>query len=244
MSLATLAEVIDASEHRVLSTDLFDTVLLRDHSTESVRLASACRRAARVLDVDPTVLTALRWSFQESAYRAVAIERPEGEASLSAICSAIAAAAGLDHGAARILHRAEVDVDITHLRPNRPLLTQFDRAARSGMRMIAVSDTYYSADDLCRMLDSVVGAHPIATVYSSADLGLTKHVGRIFAEVARREGVAADRIVHVGDVDRIDVQMAQAASWVAVHLPRNGRHRARKMAGKVLSLPVHVRRAR
>ncbi len=35
VSLSALAEVIDAPNYDVISTDLFDTVVLRDHTTES-----------------------------------------------------------------------------------------------------------------------------------------------------------------------------------------------------------------
>ena len=245
MSLSALAEAIDTSDHDMLSTDLFDTVLLRDRSIQSDRFATACRRAAPRLGVDPLALARLRWTFHDNAYRAVAMERPDGEASLAAICHTIATSIGLGADAAQTLHRAEVDVDIEHLRPNRPLIELFDRATRAGMRVVAVSDTYYGGADLDRMIDAVVGpGHPIAAVYSSADLGLTKHAGRIFDEVARRENVAAERVLHVGDSHRADVAMARAASWTAVHLPRDGRHRAAKLVGKVLSLPVERRRAR
>lgn len=85
MSFAVLTDVTDASGRRLLSTALLDAVLLRDSSTKSMRLAEPCKRAARVLDVNPTVLTALRWLFRDSANPAVGIERPEGEASLPTI---------------------------------------------------------------------------------------------------------------------------------------------------------------
>lgn len=244
MSLSAVAEAIATSDHSLISTDLFDTVLLRDHTIESERLAIACRRAAPGLGVDPAVLTRLRWSLHDNAYLAVAMERPDGEASLSSICATIAAALGLGEAAARILRRAEVDVDIEHLRPSRPLLELFDRAIRRGTRVIVVSDTYYDGTDLRRMIDAVVGANPFAAVYSSADLGLTKHAGRIYDEVARRENVPAARILHVGDNQAADVQQARAASWTAVHLPRDGRHRATKLAGKVLALPIKMQRGR
>ncbi len=242
--LAALAEVITAGDHDLVSTDLFDTVLLRDHTIESDRLAIACRRAARRVQVDPAVLTRLRWSCHHVAYRAVAMERPEGEASLTSVCEVIAAALGRNHEAARILRETEVEVDIEHLRPHRPLLDLFDRATRSGRRVIAVSDTYYDGPDLRRILDAVVGEHSFAQVYSSADIGLTKHSGRLFDEVAQREGVPAERIVHVGDNHDVDVRMARAASWTAVHLPRERRYRTTKLAGKALALPVTLRRAR
>jgi putative hydrolase of the HAD superfamily len=78
-------------------------------------------------------------------------------------------------------------------------------------------------------------------VYSSADLGLTKHAGTIFAAVADRENVAADRILHIGDSHQVDVLMARRASWNAVHLPRNAMGRARKTVGKILAVPVKLR---
>jgi FMN phosphatase YigB (HAD superfamily) len=242
--LSLLATTIGERRHTLLCTDLFDTVLLRDRSTESQRLAAACRRAAPHLGVDPHVLTRLRWSFHDSAYRAVAMERPEGDAALSAICATIGAALGLDDDAARVLRETEVEVDITHLRPNRPLLALFERAVRAGDRIVAVSDTYYGEVDLRRILEAVVGPHPLAAVYSSADLGVTKHRGLIFDGVAKRENVSADEILHCGDHPDADVSRARTAGWTAVHLPRGARFRAARFAGRALSLPVQRRRAR
>ncbi len=242
--VSALARAVDLSPYDLVSTDLFDTILLRDSTTESGRLALACRRAAPLLGVDATVLTRLRWDAHDNAYRAVAIERPEGDVALSAICRTVVCVLGLGEDAAHVLHQAEVDVDIEHLRPHRALLELLTRASRSGIRVIAVSDTYYSTEDLCRMLDTVVGVHPIAAVYSSAELGLTKHGGRMFGEVERLEDISATRILHMGDNPWSDVTMARAASWTALHVPRNHHHRAAKFAGKVKALPIRTRRSR
>ena len=244
MSLSALAEAVEQGAHDLLSTDVFDTVLLRDHTTERDRFAAACRRAAPRLGVDPATLTRLRRTFHASAYRAVAMERPGGDVSLAAVCRTIAEALGLGEEEGRILHRTEVDVDIQHLRPNRALLKLFEHATRSGMRVIAVSDTYYGVADLRRMIDAVAGPTAIAAVYSSADEGLTKHAGGIFDEVARRENIPPLRILHVGDNHLADVERARAASWTAVHLPRDRRHRAVKTAGKVPALRTAIRGAR
>jgi FMN phosphatase YigB (HAD superfamily) len=228
----------------MVSTDLFDTVVLRDRTTESERFALAARRAAGRLGVDPAVVARLRWSFHDDAYRAVAAERPAGDAALRDICRAMAIALGRDDDSADVLHAAEVATDIAHLRPNRSLLALYGELARRGMRIVAVSDTYYGEDDLRRILDGVVGAHPFAAVYSSADVGLTKHQGHLFGEVAKRENLSADQILHVGDHPDADVRLARAAGWTAVHLPRNTRHRLRKVAGRVLALDDQLRRIR
>lgn len=244
MALSALADAVAASDHDLISTDLFDTVLLRDHTIESDRLAVASRRAATRLGIDATVLTQLRWSVHDIAYRAVAMERPEGEASLQAMCRTMAAALGFDEHAAQILRETEVDVDIEHLRVNHALVDILGSAARSGTRVIVVSDTYYGEADLRRMLDVLVGTHPFAAVHASADVGLTKHSGRLFPEVARREGLDGSRILHVGDNAEVDVRTAQESSWTAIHLPRDARYRARKLVGKVRSLPIKMRRSR
>jgi len=241
LSFTALAEAIQTSRYELVSTDLFDTVLLRDHTIESDRLAIACRRAAPVLGVDAAALTQFRWSLQRSAYQAVAIERPAGDASLADLCAVAARAFGLDESAGEVLRRIEVDVDIEHLRPNRRLLRLFDRVTQAGLRVIALSDTYLSRADLWRVLGAVAGAHPIAEVYSSADLGLTKHAGKAFAAVAQRENVDAGRILHVGDNHPVDVAMAGRAAWTALHLPRDTWSRLGKATGKVLALPIKMR---
>jgi FMN phosphatase YigB (HAD superfamily) len=239
-----LARLVTAGRHEVISTDLFDTLLLRDHTTETYRLALSSSRAGALLGVDPDVLTRLRWSSQDVAYRAVAMERPEGEATLTAICATVATALGLGDDAARVLHDTEVDVDIAHLRANRALLALLEDATRRGLRVIAVSDTYYGEMDLHRMLAAVVGPPPLAAVYSSADIGLTKHAGGLFDEVAKRENVVPEAIVHVGDHPDADVRQARAAGWTAVHLPRDDRHRMARRIGKALAVPARIRRSR
>jgi FMN phosphatase YigB (HAD superfamily) len=242
--LSALAEAIQTGRYELVSTDLFDTVLLRDHTIESDRLAIAARRVAPRLGIDSTALTQLRWSLQRNAYQAVAIERPAGEASLGDLCAVAARAFGLDASAADLLRQTEVDVDIEHLRPNRRLLSLFERVSRAGLRIIALSDTYLGRIDLCRVLDAVAGSHPITEVYSSADLGLTKHAGSAFAVVAERENVAAERILHVGDSHPVDVVMARRAAWTAVHLPRDTRSRVVKAAGKALAVSTKLRSLR
>ncbi|RZU34086.1 HAD family hydrolase [Blastococcus saxobsidens] len=244
MSLAALSQAIASTPNPVVSTDLFDTVLLRDHTTETQRLAKAARRAGVLLGVDPDVVVKLRWTCHDSAYRAVAMERPGGEATLQAICRTMASAMGLDDRAAAVLLDTEVSVDIEHLRANRRLTAVLRRARTAGARVVAVSDTYYSGRELRRILNAVVGDAPIDAVYSSADLGRTKHAGGIFDLVAEAEAVPVSRILHVGDDHPADVVRARAASWVPIHLPRGGAYRAVATTGRVLGMPSRLRRLR
>ena len=55
-SLTAFAEAIQATRYDLLSTNLFDTDLLRNHTIQSDRLAIACRRSAARLSVGPSAL--------------------------------------------------------------------------------------------------------------------------------------------------------------------------------------------
>lgn len=244
MSFATLAETIARPECAVVSSDLFDTVLLRDHTTETQRFADVGREVGRRLGLDQDTLVSLRWTLHASGYRAVALERPLGEARLDDMARAMATAVGLDDEAARLIADVEVEVDARHLRAHRQLIEVLAAAADAGKRVVAVSDTYYSEPQLRTLLSSVVGAHPFAAVYSSADLGATKHAGSIFDVVTASEGIAPERVVHVGDDQRADVDQPAAAGWVPVHLPRGARHLAARRVGRVRSSHLALRRAR
>jgi predicted HAD superfamily hydrolase len=242
MSLSELAALAASPNVHLVSTDIFDTVLLRDYSTETGRLAIACRRSASSLGLDARSLTRLRWWLQVDSYRAVAVGRPSGEARLTAIYDVIAMVLDLHPGAAQVMYQIEVETDIEHLKPNRELLQLLEDIAKAGTRVVAVSDTYYSSRSLDRMLDAVVGPHPIKTIYSSADLGLTKHVGLVFDAVATAEGVAPNSIVHVGDHYEVDVLNAQKAAWAAVHLAPIGRARLRRSARRARDTMTLIRR--
>lgn len=232
------------AEASLLSLDVFDTVLLRDSSTETQRLAEAATRAARVLGIDPMALRALRWDAQQAAYRAVTLTDPQGEASLRTICALLSRTIGLDSRAADVMREVEVDLDIAHLRPNRRMLDVITAAKAAGLRVIATSDTYYSSEDLKRMFDAVLGANPFDEIYVSSELNRTKHAGGIFEVISEREHVAPSSVLHIGDHPTADKRNASRAGWRAVQIPRGGSHRAQKFLGSLAAVPARRARSR
>lgn len=144
-------------------------------------------------------------------------------------------------GTADLFISAERAVDARHLTPNRPLLALFETLARRGKRVVATSDTWYCAEDLAYLLERAVGAQPFAAIYASADLGATKHAGDVFALIAAREGVAPDRILHVGDDPDADFARPRAAGWRALHLPRAAAARRARRVSRALYAATHLR---
>jgi FMN phosphatase YigB (HAD superfamily) len=244
VSLAALAARLLEGRARVLSSDVFDTLLLRDGTSETARFAEVGRLAAAELRVDPAALARLRWLAHDAAYRGVALQDPTGDAALTGIHRSMVAALGLPDSAAEVLRRTELAVDAAHLRPNTALLRVLLDAAASGTRLLVLSDTYYGETDLRTLLHRLVGgALPLSAVYSSADLNATKHSGAVFPIVTGDLGVDPAAMLHVGDHPRSDVRMPRAAGWTAVHLPRTALFGLRRSAGRLTALRQLGRRA-
>lgn len=70
--------------------------------------------------------------------------------------------------------------------------------AAAGIRVVAISDTRYTARELTALL-SIHAIEGMSAIYSSADEGASKFSGKLFARVAEREGVVPQRILHIGD---------------------------------------------
>jgi FMN phosphatase YigB (HAD superfamily) len=79
-----------------------------------------------------------------------------------------------------------------------------DAKLKDGYRVVATSDTRYSADDLSYIFEH----HQLPTfsaIYASADYGAGKFSGRLFDIVARQEGVPLHAIHHIGDTLTADI---------------------------------------
>jgi predicted HAD superfamily hydrolase len=223
----------------VVSVDLFDTVLLRDHRCERRRMLLMARQAAQALRQagSPVAVEALyrsRLDAQRMAYRALELARPQGDVQLGRILELQVSILGLDAAAAGILTAAELAFEAASLRPNRKLLRLLAALRADGRRIIAISEIYLPHQGLCELLDRVAPGHPIDAVYCSAEFNLTKRSAALFGAVLELEGVSADRVLHLGDDRRADLEMARRAGLRSQWLPRPGVKLLRKLDGVLL----------
>lgn len=206
----------ERSAARVVSCDVFDTLLLRDHRSESRRFRDIAGLAARRLAAehgiqrDPAAIWTARTEVQRHAYRALDLARPTGDVRFADMVDAMARILGLAGPAAAILHEAEIAVERSQLSANAPLLAWLAAEAWSGTRVIAVSDIYHEAGTIALLLGALCPRHPVARIYTSADHDATKRTGALFATVLREEGAAPGEILHIGDDHRADVAMPRA----------------------------------
>jgi predicted HAD superfamily hydrolase len=214
----------------LVSTDVFDTLLLRTARSERLRIVTAEGRfaqalAAMGLSVREAWLVEARLEAQKRAYRALDMSPGDGEVRFLDITRRQLAVLGLPASLLQTKLAIEIDVERESLRPNRTLAEALRRCRRAGQRIIAVSDIALPASALERLIADHHGASLIDAVYSSADAGATKRGGRLFAHVLAAEGVAAARMLHIGDDEVADRQMPAAMGIRTLYRPRARSHR-------------------
>jgi FMN phosphatase YigB (HAD superfamily) len=223
----------------LVSVDLFDTLLLRDHCCERRRFLKMARAAGPALEragwrVPVQALYRSRLDAHRLAYRALEWGRPHGDVPLARIHHLQTTVLGLPPEAAEVLKAVELAFEAASLHPNRRLLRRLAALSARGKRVIAISDMYLPRELLCELLDRVAPGHPIDAVYCSAELNLTKRSARLFGAVLEREGVSADRVLHLGDDRRADLEMARSAGLQSRWLPRRHMQLLRKLDGVLL----------
>jgi FMN phosphatase YigB (HAD superfamily) len=240
LSLATL-NAIDPKTFDVVSVDVFDTTLIRDNKGQRRRFADAAAELARRLGreghaVDVGLLFKLRLMVHGLAYRAVAIERPAGDATLARMQKIQCLLLGLDPSCAAHMQEAELAVERRSLSANRDLIDWLAAMRAAGKSVIAVSDIYLPTAAVSALISEKTGT-AVARTYVSSDFGLTKSSGKLFARVAAIEGMPLARMLHCGDHPRSDVAMPRAAGMQAVLLPRPVLQRAmRKLSALIGAL--------
>jgi FMN phosphatase YigB (HAD superfamily) len=222
MPLAAL-QALDPKTFDAISVDVFDTILQRDHKGQRRRFAEIAAELSRRLkqdaySIDIALLYQLRLAVHELAYRAVGIERPEGDVKFECIERIQTTLLGIGPASIGHLRDAELIVERRSLRANHALINWLVAMSREGKPVIAISDMYLPTTAVTRLINECARTAPIGRIYVSSDIGLTKRSGRLFESVAAAEGVAPGRMLHCGDDPDSDLAMARAAGMQTVLL--------------------------
>lgn len=234
----------------LISTDVFDTLLLRTLRSERARIVAGERRFAALLrrkgwNIEPDLLVTLRLQVQRHAFAALERGRGGGEVRFAQVVEHQLRALGLPLALVADRLAIEVEQERSSLAPNLPLAAAFRTMRDAGKRIVAVSDTTLPEQALWTLIEAHHGRGLVDAVYASSDLQATKRDGSLFTLVARREGLAPERILHLGDDAHADLRMARQGALKAVHLPQPAaRRRMRRANAAVAEAGRHLRAAR
>jgi len=92
----------------------------------------------------------------------------------------------------------ELQREIVHTRPVMSMAQSVRHWADANKRVVAVSDTRYTAHELAVLL-SRHDILDLSAIYASADHGASKFSGRLFDIVAKSENVDPQHMLHIGD---------------------------------------------
>lgn len=246
------AALLDGVE--LISTDLFDTLLLRTLRSERARIIAGERRFARRLveqglRVAEGSLVEARLAAQRLAYRALDMAEQDGEVVLRDIIRRQLLMLGVPKAGVEELCEIRLAIELAvekdSLRPNRELAALLRRCRGEGRRVVAISDIALPTATLEALVAHVHGPDLLDRIYSSADLSLTKRRGDLFHAVLATEGIDARRTLHVGDDRLADHVVPSALGLRTLHLPRprlrrrlSRLHGAASELGRVLRRPT------
>jgi FMN phosphatase YigB (HAD superfamily) len=210
----------EASAPRLISVDVFDTLLLRDLSSDRRRRREAATIAASRLGVRADAV-ARAWC---SARRIASLAARVGagcQTPLAVTAPAACRLLGLPHHRHHVLVEAFREAEAARLQPSVALCKLIAGWRRDGFRVIAISDTDFSSEALSRLIAEVAVPHLLDAVHTSADHGVDKRSGELFRAIGRQEGVAPGFWLHLGDDPVADVAAPRALGIKAIHRPRS-----------------------
>lgn len=211
---------------RVLSLDIFDTLLLRNDVCEarryldlSIRISQALA-AAHLGEISPLDLYITRCEALEFGYRTSAPVEGCVEGRIEEVLANQVRNLGLPGTAMDILLREEISYESSVLAPNLPLIEVARNFSLDGGTVILLSDMYLSGIVLGHLIQSVAGDLSfVERLYSSADVVRNKRSGTIYPWLQAQLEIHADRFLHVGDNLVSDYQRPIEAGWKAMHFP-------------------------
>lgn len=223
---------------RVLSLDVFDTVLLRNDACEARRYfdlshnLSAALKKAGLGEIPAIDLYLTRCEAMEFGYRASV--RVDGcvEGRIEDVLANQVKNLGLPKSAVKIFLKEEVAYECSALMPNPALIGIASRFAKNGGKVILVSDMYLSAKVIAAVIQKVAGKLSfIERLVSSADAIRNKRSGTIFPWLEKELDVPAEQFLHIGDSLISDFQRPIRAGWKAMHFPiSDAEHRRRQQS--------------
>jgi FMN phosphatase YigB (HAD superfamily) len=225
--LARAVHLVADPEVRVLSLDVFDTMVWRRAPMPVdvfPLIALELRKRGMLSDgVTPAVFSTLRKAAEQRA-RAKSDAAGTGvEVTLRDIYAELPSYV-VEGTVPERLARAEMDVERGVLMPDLDVLDLIRFAHEQGKRVIAVSDTYLSEAELRELLDSMFeGDAAVDQVFASSDHGFGKTSG-MFDHVLSELRLEPRQLVHVGDNEHADVESPAKLGIPTVHFERGSKY--------------------
>ena len=251
--LSQVWSMISSDTVDALCLDVFDTLLLRavpEPAAAFTLLGERLRVAGRLPGgMAPEVFAQLRTAAESRAREVSSRTRNTVECRLLEIYDQLADA--LPHaGAPAELAELEVELERDICRADLGVADLIGQVMELGKPIYLVSDTYYSANQLRRLLERPeLHGFAFTGIYTSSDAAVNKGAGLLPAGDARPQSLfdvllgdvklPASRLVHLGDHPEADLRGARLAGLQAVLYPKLTGH-LKQVLEREGTAPVHL----
>ncbi len=215
-------------ETKVVSVDVFDTLLLREVKPEYIRFQdiakiqlSQLRTLGFAGHINHIDLMILRILAAKAAYRNIMPVSGVREAKYSDFMKVMLKSLNCPLELIDDLKKIEIDYERTVLYKNNYLIKILEDLKKQGTRIICISDMYLSSYDIRALIGAHISIKLFDEIYSSADFGYNKASGLLYHKIAEIEKVKTSEIVHCGDNYHSDCFMANNNGLRAIHVPRS-----------------------
>lgn len=223
-------------ENGILSLDVFDTLLLRDSSSELKRfyeigglMASFINDAYESDSISPkNILFPVkdvdafwaRYMGTKATYRASKPIKGCREGSLNEIHSTASKLLCGSESLADAFIDIEIDYETTRLMKNELILNYALKHRARGGKVILVSDMYMHSSQISDLLNRLdIDAGLFGHIFSSADTKVSKASGGIFSRIQSVLKAESKDFLHVGDSYSGDYKKPKESGWNALHIP-------------------------
>ncbi len=244
--LSSLKEMV--KNYAVITTDVFDTLVLRNSMSERTRILRAEARMSKFLAeqgyaIERDHLVSARFSAQRWAFRALETTGIGGEVTFEDVTTRQLSLLGIPVHFWKDRLGFEIEVEKTALFPNEKLKLVLSEFVAAQGKIVAISDTILPASAVTEIINSVCGPDLIHKVHSSADLAKTKRHGEIFSAVHALEAIDPQTALHIGDDLKADVIVPSKLRLNSLHLPRPSlRNKLRKLNGGLTEITLRRER--
>jgi len=196
-------------KHRVISFDIFDTLLERNVDTPTDIFEIVGKK------------NGLQASFKED--RVVAEKKARiynnGEVTLDDIYKFLP---DYLNDKKEIIKQSEIDTEINSVKLKHSMKDIYDYAIKQNKQVYLISDMYLPSYVIKRMLDKI-GIDGYKKIYISNEYGCDKISARLFETVIGENNIVRSEMVHIGDSIKADLIGARKAKIHSVLIGRKNR---------------------
>ena len=219
-SLEKIEKEFMSPEIRVISFDVFGTLLLRPVQTEAEKFGLLEKTFHGCSEAHISFVKIRTMAEATLRRKILRGELPREDVKIEEIYQTMVEEFGLSEAAAKTLMEAEwaLEQRICTTRKSGRIL--FQKALESGKQVIFTSDMYLTKEQICTLLTEK--GYPEAAsgkIFVSSDVGKRKTTGNLYRHVFSELAIQPQEMVHIGDNWELDVISAEKTGVKSIWFP-------------------------